>query len=97
MHLRAFQAMLPAFAAAHHYARSGQVYLQQMQDLPSTHPWLHKQFQDSIFAIWQSDQLWAGLPPDLVVKQELMIEIEGHGGLTRGRRMTETHSFSARQ
>jgi len=51
MHLRAFQAMLPAFAAAHHYARSGQVYLQQMQDLPSTHPWLHKQFQDSIFAI----------------------------------------------
>ena len=47
MHLRAFQAMLPAFAAAaaHHinYAISGPVYLQQMQNLPSTHTWLHKQ------------------------------------------------------
>jgi len=45
MHLRAFQAMLPVFAAAHHIncAISGPVYLQQMQNLPSTHTWLHKQ------------------------------------------------------
>jgi hypothetical protein len=92
MHLRAFQAMLPVFAAAHHinYARSGRVYLQQMQDLPSTHPWLHKQFQDGMFTIRQSDRLWAGLSTDLVIEQDMMAEIKGRGGLTRGRGITET-------
>ena len=74
MHLHAFQAMFSAFAAVNHinYARSGRVYLQQMQDLPSTHPWLHKQFQDGTFASRQSDQLCAGLSPDLVMEQDMM-------------------------
>jgi len=73
-HLHPF---LAVFAAACHinYARSGRVYLQQMHDLPSTHPWLHKQFQDGMFASRQSDQLWAGLSPDLVVKQDMTGEM----------------------
>jgi len=52
---------------------------------------------DGMFATQEFDQLWAGLSPDLVIKHEMMIEIKGHGGLTLGRRMIETHSFSARQ
>ena len=90
MHLSASEAMLPVFAAAQHtnYARSGRVYLQQMQHLPSVHPWLYNKFQDDLFTIHQSEQLWSGLSPDLVIEQDMMAEIKRRGGLTRGRGMT---------
>ena len=92
MHLHAFQAMLPVFAAAHrfNYARSGRVYLQQMQDLPTTHPWLYKQFKDGMFTVRKTDRLWPGLSTDLVIEQDMMREIKGRGGLTRGRGLTDT-------
>ena len=70
MHFRL--CFLPLLLYITNYARSGRVYLQQMQDLPSTHPWLHKQFQDGMFASRQSDPLCAGLSPDLVMEQDMM-------------------------
>jgi len=92
MHLHAFHAMLPVFVAAHHfnYAKSGRVYLQQMQDLPTTHPWLYKHFNDRMFTVHKTDRLWAGLSTDVLIEQDMLREIKRRGGLTRGRGLTDT-------
>ena len=36
-----------------------------------------------------SDRFWAGLSPDLIIEQVRMRSIKTHGGLTRGKGMTE--------
>ena len=36
-----------------------------------------------------SDRFWAGLSPDIIIEQVLMRGIKTHGGLTRGKGMTE--------
>jgi len=43
-----------------------------MCDLLSTHPRLNEQFLAGHCTVRRSDRLWAGLAPDLVIKQTMM-------------------------
>ena len=46
LHLSSVQKMLNLFAATGHlhYAKSGRLYLQQMQELPAKHPEIYQEF-----------------------------------------------------
>lgn len=91
LHIQATMQMLNIFAAAGHinYAKSARLYVQQMQSLSSTHPWLHKLFMNGKHAVRRSNRYWSGLWSDLVIEQTLMRTVKSRGGLTRGRGMTE--------
>jgi len=92
LHLTACSRMLNLFAAAGHYnyAKSVRVYVQQMIDLPQSHPLLYNEFVSGRHSIRRSDRMWAGLSCDLVIEQTMMKSVKGRGGLTRGRGMHET-------
>jgi len=92
LHLDALRDMLPLFSVTGHanYARSARIYLQQMQLLPQTHPWLHDEFMQGNHVIRRSQRFWAGLSPDLCIEQTLMRAGKSQGGLTHGRGMSET-------
>ena len=92
LHLESLQSMLPLSSVTGHanYTRSARIYLQQMQNLPQTHPWLYDQFMRGHHVIRRSDRFWAGLSPDLCIEQTLMRSGKSQGGLTHGRGMTET-------
>ena len=91
LHLQTVQDMLPYFAASGHslYATSAYVYLQIMLILPETHPDAHRKFMEGYHVVRRSDMFWAGLSTDLIIEQVLMRSIKTHGGLTRGKGMTE--------
>ena len=93
LHLETTADMLPLFAAAghHHYAKSARLYLQQMRDLPSTHPWLHTQFTaNGYHTVRRTSKYWAGLSTDLLIEQTLMKSLKSPSGLTHGRGLTES-------
>ena len=92
LHLQSVHDMLPYFAASGHrqYAKSAYVYLQMMTTLPETHPDVHQKFEDGYHIVRRSDRYWAGLFTDLIIEQVLMRSVKTHGGLTRGKGMTET-------
>ena len=93
LHLLAVEKMLNLFAATGHihYAKSARLYLQQMRELPSTHPWLHHCFSEQGFhTVRRSCRYWAGLWTDLIIEQVMMRSIKSRGGLTRGRGVTES-------
>ena len=86
-HLIAATQMLNLFAATghHNYAKSTRLYLQIMQDLPQSHPWLHKQFvMFGYHTVRRSDCFRAGIWTDLAIEQILMRSMKSHGGTTRG-------------
>jgi len=61
LHLSTVAKMLNLFAATGHanYAKSGRLYLEMMQKLPTDHPWLHEQFMDKGFhVIRSSNRFW---------------------------------------
>jgi hypothetical protein len=92
-HLIAVNSMLNLFAATGHYnyAKCGRLYLQFMQQLPETNPWLYEQFiKNGHHTVRRSNRHWAGLSTDLVIEQVMMRSIKSRGGLTRGRGFTET-------
>ena len=92
LHLQTVQAMLlPYFAASGNslYAKSAYVYLQIKLRLPETHPDAHRKFIEGYHVVRRSDRFSAGLSPDLIIEQVLMRSIKTHGGLTRGKGMTE--------
>ena len=91
LHLKSLQQMLPYLAASGRnlYTKSVHVYLQQMQDLPKSHPHIDRLFQSGHHVIRRTDRFWAGLSTDLVIEQVLMRSLKSTGGLTRGRGMTE--------
>ena len=91
LHLQTVQDMLPYFAASGHslYTKSAYVYLQIMLRLPETHPDAHRKFMEGYHVVRRSDRFWAGLSTDLIIEQVLMRSINTHGGLTRGKGMTE--------
>ena len=92
-HLIAVSSMLNLFAATGHfnYAKCGRLYLQRMQKLPETNPWLYEQFsQHGYHTVRRSNRYWAGLSTDLAIEQIMMRSIKSRGGLTRGRGFTET-------
>jgi len=92
VHLHAIEGMLGLFASTGHinYAKSARLYLQQMNNLPKTHPILYEQLVSGNHSIRRSDRFWAGLSTDLVTEQTMMRSIKTRGGLTRGRGMHET-------
>ena len=94
LHLYSVQQMLPHFHAAGHfpYAKSTQLYLQQMSELESKmRPDDFKQFtSDGFFTVRRTDKLWAGSWSDLIIEQFLMRLMKTSGGLTRGRGFTDS-------
>jgi len=92
LHLESLQSMLPLSSVTGHanYTRSAGIYLQQMQNLPQTHPWLYDQFMRGHHVTRRSDRFLAGLSPDLCIEQTLMRSGKRQGGLTHGRGMTKT-------
>lgn len=83
--------MLPYLAASGHnlYVKSSRVYLQQMDNLKTTHPEVLAFLQSGHHVIRRSDKFWAGLSSDLVIEQVLMRSLKTTGGMTRGRGMSE--------
>lgn len=93
LHLQSASKMMNLFAATghHNYAKSTRIYLQQMSDLPESHPWLYHKFsKEGLFVARRSDRYWAGLWPDLTIEQVMMRAIKSRGGLTRGSGFTES-------
>lgn len=91
MHRGSLYKKLPYFAAAGHnpYTKSSYIYLEQMNQLESTHPNVHAQFSNGHFVVRQSDRFWAGNSCDLTIEQKLMRSIKSQIGLTRGRGIAE--------
>ena len=91
LHLESVREMLPFFAASGHtlYAKYAHVYVQTMLELPRSHPDLYQKFEAGFHVVRRSDRYWAGLSTDLIIEQLLMRSVNTHGGLTRGRGMTE--------
>lgn len=61
-----------------------------MTALPETHPDVHTKFENGYHVVRRSNRYWAGLFIDLTIEQVLMRSVKTHGGLTRGKGMTET-------
>lgn len=91
LHMKSVFEMLPYFAASGHtlYAKSDYVYLQEMLKLPEIHPDVYQKFKEGYHVVRHTDRYWAGLFTDLIIEQVLMRSAKTHGGLTRGRGMTE--------
>ena len=81
--------MIPFLAASghNHYTRSVRWFLQNMLELPVTHPILYSIFMKGFFVVKRSDQYWTGISPDLCIKQSPMCSLKRFVGLTRGRGM----------
>ena len=87
LHLIAIGKMLNLFAATGHinYAKSFQLYLQLMMQLPSDYLWLYQCFiEEGYHTIRRSSRLWAGLWTDLTIEQVMIRSIKSRGGLTSG-------------
>ena len=90
-HLQAVADALPIFAAAGHYnyLKSAYLYVQEMSEPESKHPYVYEKFQDRFHVIRRTNQFWAGLSCDLVIEQTLMRSLKSTCGLTHGSKMTE--------
>jgi hypothetical protein len=78
--------MLPYLAASGHnnYVKSFVLYLQKIDKLEETHPYVYSKFLEGLFVIRQTNSYWAGIFSDLCIEQVLMGSIKSVGGLTRG-------------
>lgn len=91
LHLYSVKLMLPYLHAAGHlnYAKSAQVYLQQMAKLKTI--MMPEEFEKFVthgyFTIRRSEKFWSGIWTDMTIEQVLMRSIKTSGGLTRGRGM----------
>ena len=85
--------MFNIFAATGHvhYAKSACLYLQQMMELETDYPWVHKNFTENGYhTIRRSNKFWAGLWSDLIIEQVMIRSLKSRGGITRGRGVTES-------
>ena len=73
----------------HTCQQSGNLYLQNMQNLQDQHPEVYQHSQEGLHVVRRSDGYWADLSQYLVIEQVLMKSLKTTGGLTRGRGMTE--------
>ena len=91
LHLETVSEMLPYLASSGHalYAKTANIYLSSMTNLPNDHPAVHQHFVEGLHVARRSDRAWAGLSTDLIIEQVLMRSMKTSGGLTRGRGMTE--------
>ena len=92
LHLECMKEIIILFAATGHiqYAKSGRLYIQQMEMLKQNYPSVHMEFCQGNHAVRRSKRFWAGLWSDLVIEQTLMRSIKSRGGLTRGRGVSES-------
>ncbi|GAB1600094.1 hypothetical protein Ahia01_000286900 [Argonauta hians] len=93
MHLHGVSNMLNLFAATGHvnYTKSSQLYLQNMLELPKSHPCLYKKFaEDGMHVNRRSDRFCAGIWTDLAIEQVVVRALKYQGRLTRGRGITES-------
>ena len=69
-HMNAITALLNLFAATCHihYAKSDQLYFQEMSKRPSTYPWLHQNFVEEYHTVRRTEREWAGLWTDIVIE-----------------------------
>ena len=83
--------IIPFLAASghNHYTRSVRWFLQNMLELPVTHPTLYSIFMKGFFVVMRSDQYWTGISSDLCIEQLLLCSLKSPGGLARGRGMDE--------
>ena len=76
LHLDCIRAMLPIFYATGHvqYAKSCQLYLQDMDSLPCNmpHSELKKFTADGYFTIRRSEKFWCGVWSDMTIEQTSM-------------------------
>ena len=87
LHLDSIFEMLNLFSATGHnnYAKSARLYLQIMNELPTSHPWLHGMFlEHGSHSVRRSDRYGAGLSTDLLIEQTMLRSLKSRGGLTRG-------------
>lgn len=94
LHLHTIARMQPYLHAAGRlaYAKSSQVYLQAMEDLEEKMPledW-EKFVGDGYFTIRRTSKFWSGVWSDMTIEQVLMRAMKTTGGLTRGRRITDS-------
>ena len=86
--------MLPTFHAAGHlpYAKSAQLYLQEMQRLNELLPSedFKKYTTQGYFTIRRTNKFWSGIWTDMTIEQVLMKMMKIQGGLTRGRGITQS-------
>ena len=86
--------MLPTFHAASHiaYAKSAQLYLQEMERLKSILPenYFEKYTKQGYFTVRRSDRFWSGTWTDMIIKQVLMKKMKGQHGITKGRGITDS-------
>ncbi|KAK6171638.1 hypothetical protein SNE40_018084 [Patella caerulea] len=87
LHLSVLAEMISYFAATGHrnYAKSVQIFIQDMVELKEKDPLICSLFEKGLFVVRRSDRFWAGLPKDLVIEQSLMRTIKSIGGLVHGR------------
>ena len=92
LHINSTLRMFNLFASSGHinYAKSARMYIQQMQSLAEEYPWLYEKFVAGFHTTRCSDRLWSGLWRDLVIELTLIGSIKTHGGLTRGRGVSES-------
>lgn len=85
LHLYAVRRMLPIFHATghYHYAKSGHLYLQQMQNLQSTlSPNVFESFvTKGFFTVRRTKKVWSGTWSDMIIEQDLMRVLKVEGGL----------------
>ena len=86
--------MLPTFHAAGHtaYAKSAQLYLQQMERLESVLPPtdFEKYTNNGYFTVRRTNRFWAGIWTDMTIEQVVMKNLKGRHGVTRGRGITDS-------
>ena len=68
--MNAITALLNLFAATCHihYAKSDQLYFQEMSKRLSTHPCLHQKFVEEYHTVRRTEREWAGLWTDIVTE-----------------------------
>ena len=82
LHGEALREMLPYFAASEHYlyGKSTYSYLQTMDELEHSNLKVYEMFLNGFLVVHTSEFNWSGLPPDLVIEQELMRSLKSTGG-----------------
>lgn len=75
-----------------HYAKSGHLYLQTMEDLDLKMS--EKEFKDfsegGFFTVRRTEKFWDGVWSDMTIEQVLMRSMKTTGGLTHGRGLSES-------
>lgn len=93
-HIDCVKKMTPYFHASGHfpYAKSCQLYVQDMMDLPSKlTPEEYCLFTtEGYFTMRRSDIFWTGVWSDMTIETTLMRGFKSRGGLTRGRGITDS-------